>query len=105
MHTFHLSLVFLLSVCAFAQNPPPPHSDLKDALRVYEKLTGRRLIYDKSVVGPMPTIMVNEKVPQEEALKIIETAMLKNGFSLVPTETTKVWKVFQSGQSSQPRPQ
>jgi type II secretion system protein D len=75
-----------------------PSSDVKDVLRVYETLTGYRLLYDNQVVGPVP-IVVNERVPHAEAQKIIEICLLMNGFSLVPTEDPHIWKVFGIGKS------
>jgi len=75
-----------------------PQSDVKEILLLYEKLTERRLIYDATVVGPVP-LVINSQVPKEEAIKIMEIALLMNGFSLVPTEDLKIWKVFGVGKS------
>jgi hypothetical protein len=79
-------------------------ADVRDVLRLYEQLTERRLIYDNSVVGPMQ-IMVKEHVSRPEAVKIIQAELLKNNFSLIPTETKNVWKVFRSDNDSRPKPQ
>ena len=75
-----------------------PSSDVKDVLKLYEALTQRRLVYDNQVVGPVP-IVINERVPKDEALKIIEISLLMNGFSLIPTEDKHIWKVFGIGKS------
>src|SRR5687768_3660799 len=105
-----LALVFVFLPPAGAQNPPTPavpplpgqnavqlqfgpSSDVKEVLRLYEQLTGRRLVYDNQTIGTVP-IVINEKVPRSEAIKIMEMALLMNGFSLIETETKNIWKVF-----------
>jgi general secretion pathway protein D len=62
-----------------------PNSDVQDVLRFYEQLTGRRVITDNFVQGKV-NINVPGDVPREEAVKIIETNLLMNGFALVPAE-------------------
>jgi general secretion pathway protein D len=85
---------------AAAQPPPPaqrptpvpgddgvnlqfPNSDVDDVLRMYENLTGKKLVRDNFVQGKV-NIFINKKVPRDEAIKIIEINLLMNGFSLVP---------------------
>src|SRR5581483_2712495 len=104
-----LSALFLLLICAsaMAQSPttqpapitPPttgaateemvrlqyPNADVKDVLALYERLTGKRVVYDNSVQGNV-NIVVNAQVPRTEAIKIIEINFLLNGFSLVPED-------------------
>lgn len=75
-----------------------PQSDVKEMLAYYEKLTNRRLIYDATVQGPVP-LVINTKMSKEEAIKIIEIALLMNQFSLVPTEDKNIWKVFGIGKN------
>jgi general secretion pathway protein D len=81
---------------AGSSNPPPapasspvklqfPNSDVQDVLRFYETLTGRRVITDNFVQGKV-NINVAGDVPREEAIKIIETNLLMNGFALVPAD-------------------
>jgi general secretion pathway protein D len=62
-----------------------PNSDVQDVLRFYEALTGKRVITDNFVQGKV-NISVAGEVPREEAIKIIETNLLMNGFALVPAE-------------------
>ena len=93
----------LLSATAYGQQPPIarppaaptataddtvkamqfPNSDVKEVLTFYERLTGKRLVYDTTVQGPI-NIVVTTPIPREEAIRIIETSLLLNGFSLVP---------------------
>lgn len=75
-----------------------PQSDVKEILALYEKLTSRRLIYDSTVQGPVP-LVINTPLPKDEAVKIIEIALLMNQFSLVPTEDKNIWKVFGIGKN------
>ncbi len=62
-----------------------PNSDVQDVLRFYEQLTGKRVITDNFVQGKV-NISVTGQVPRDEAIKIIQTNLLMNGFSLVPAE-------------------
>ncbi|HSH39990.1 MAG TPA: secretin N-terminal domain-containing protein, partial [Chthoniobacterales bacterium] len=76
-----------------ATTPPPgapdtvmlqyPNSDVADIIRLYETLTGKKLITDNFVTGKV-NIFVARPIPRDEAIKIIEINMLMNGFSLVP---------------------
>src|SRR4051794_5505981 len=60
-----------------------PNSDVVDVLRLYETLTGNKLVLDNFVQGKV-NIFIAGPVPREEAIKIIEINLLMNGFSLVP---------------------
>jgi len=60
-----------------------PNSDVKDVLRFYESLTGKKLIMDNFVSGKVD-IFLSKKVPRDEAIKIIEMSLLLNGYSLIP---------------------
>ena len=73
-------------------------TDIKDVLLMYEKWTGRRLIYSTQLQGPI-RIWITGPVPQSEAIKIVEMTLLLNGFNIVPTEEPKIWKVTGTGQS------
>jgi general secretion pathway protein D len=90
-----------------ATNPQPgsqqtvrlqfPNSDVKDVLRFYESLTGKRLIMDNFVTGKVD-IFLSKDVPRDEAIKIIEVSLLLNGYSLVPSEGDLV-KVIGTGRN------
>ena len=67
-------------------------TDIKDILPLYEKWTGRRLIYSTQLVGPI-RIQISGQVPQSEAIKIVEMTFALNGFYIVPSEDPKIWKV------------
>lgn len=83
------------------QPAPPPVAPIPDAANVqltfpgtsvfeilafYENLTGRRLIRDANLAGPTLTIVSPEPVTREQAVKLIESSLLLNGYTLVPVD-------------------
>ena len=60
-----------------------PNSDVADVLRLYETLTGKKLIMDNFVQGKV-NIFIAKPIPREEAIRIVEINLLMNGYSLVP---------------------
>ena len=74
-----------------------PNSDVADVLRLYETLTGKKLISDNFVQGKI-NIFIAKPIPREEAIKIIEINLLLNGYSLVPAEGDIV-KVIGTGKN------
>jgi general secretion pathway protein D len=74
-----------------------PNSDVDDVLRLYEQLTGKKLVRDNFVQGKV-NIFISKDVPREEALKIIEMNLLMNGFSLVPADEDII-KVIGTGKN------
>jgi len=60
-----------------------PNSDVRSLLDFYEKLTNAKLVYDGTVQGQV-NLVVNREVTRDEAVQLIETALLLNGFTLVP---------------------
>ena len=74
-----------------------PNSDVDDVLRLYEQLTGKKLVRDNFVQGKV-NIFISKDVPREEAIKIIEMNLLMNGFSLIPADEDIV-KVIGTGKN------
>ena len=60
-----------------------PNSDVADVLRLYETLTGLKLVMDNFVQGKV-NIFIAKPIPREEAVRIIQINLLLNGYSLVP---------------------
>jgi len=60
-----------------------PNSDVLDVLRLYENLTGKKLVMDNTVQGKV-NIFIAKPILREEAINIIEMNLALNGFSLVP---------------------
>src|SRR5438094_4667212 len=58
-----------------------PNSDVQDVLRLYEQLTGKRVIMDNFVQGKVNIFLTNDPT-REEAIQIIKISLLMNGFSL-----------------------
>ena len=63
-----------------------PRTSIFDILNYYESLTGKRLIRDSNLAGPELSIMVSQPVPKQEAIKLIESSLLLNGYSIVPVD-------------------
>jgi type II secretion system protein D len=118
---FRLTLLLALLAVgfgAFAQNPAPPvapplpgtpaaetvdlkfpNADIKEVLDYYERLTGKRLVRDNQVIGQV-NIVINQPLPKEDVIRIIEISLLMNGFSLVPADEKKnIWKVIGTGKN------
>lgn len=74
-----------------------PNSDVTDVLRLYENLTGKRLVMDNTVQGKV-NMFIARPIPREEAINIIQMNLLLNGFSLVPAGGDIV-KVIGAGKS------
>src|SRR5437016_3855891 len=75
-----------------------PDSDVGDVRRLYEQLTGKKLVMDNFVQGKV-SIFIAKDVPREEAIKIIEMNLLLNGYSLIPAEDTDIVKVIGTGKN------
>ena len=67
-----------------------PHTSVSEVLTIYEKLTGKRLIRDSNLQGPELSIMVADPIPQKEAIAMIESSLLLNGYTLVPVDDRTV---------------
>lgn len=76
-----------------------PNSDVQDVLRLYETLTGKRIITDNLVQGKV-NIFLTKDVTRDEAVKIIEMNLALNGYSLVEADKDIVEVV---GQNQNPR--
>ena len=63
-----------------------PHTSVADVLTLYEKLTGKRIIRDSNLAGPEISILVADPVPQSEAVALIESSLLLNGYTLIPVD-------------------
>lgn len=97
-----ITLLLLLGVAGLIAQPTPPrsaeetisiqfpHTSVAEVLTVYEKLTGKRLIRDSNLAGPELSIMVNDPIPHREAISMIESSLLLNGYTLVPVDENTV---------------
>ena len=62
-----------------------PNAPVADVLAEYEALTGKHVLADPTVQGPV-NINVSTYVTKSEAVTIIEVALTLSGFSLVPVD-------------------
>src|SRR5437762_13534388 len=60
-----------------------PNSDVVDVLHLYEQLTGKKLVMDNFVQGKV-NIFIAKDLSRDEAIKIIDMSMGRNGISMVP---------------------
>jgi len=67
-----------------------PHTNIADVLTYYEELTGKHIIRDSNLTGPELSIMVAHEIPKHEAIGIIESSLLLNGYTLVPVDEKTV---------------
>lgn len=67
-----------------------PHASVLDILSFYEKLTGKRTIRDSNLQGPEISIMVSDQIPRGEAVSLIESSLLLNGYTFVPVDSKTV---------------
>lgn len=76
-----------------------PNAPVADLIAKYEELTGKHVIADNSVQGPV-NLVINQELPSDEALRILEITLLFNGFHLVQSETDP--KIVKATGTSQP---
>ncbi len=77
-----------------------PRTSVFEVLSFYETLTGKRMIRDSNLAGPELSIMVAQPVTRADAIKLIESSLLLNGYSIVPVDDATI-KVL--GPSRAPR--
>ncbi len=58
------------------------NADIADILGIYEQFTGKRVIADPALQGKL-TIYINQPLPREDAIKLIEAQLMLSGFSIV----------------------
>ncbi len=67
-----------------------PNNPVQDVLDLYEQLTGKLLIRDANLSGVQLTITAPGKLPREEAIALIESSLLLNGYALIPGDDNTV---------------
>lgn len=63
-----------------------PNNPVTEVAGFYETLTGRRLILDSGLAGPNLSISVNQPVSKQEAIALIEAALILNGYTMIPVD-------------------
>jgi len=67
-----------------------PHTSVNEVLNYYEQLTGKKIIRDSNLAGPELTILAANEIPLSEAVAMIESSLLLNGYTLVPVDEKTV---------------
>lgn len=79
-----------------------PNSPASDILSFYEKLTGKVLVRDANLAGALLNIVATQPLPKSQAIRLIEAALLLNGYALVPDGDNRV-KVLNATSGKNPR--
>jgi len=68
-----------------------PDGPVSDFLNIYEKLTGVTLIKDAQLAGgPRLSLTLNQPVTKEEAIRLIESTLLLNGYAFIAVDKNTV---------------
>ena len=67
-----------------------PHTSALDILSTYELLTGKKTERDANLTGPELSINVAEPIPLHEAVALIESSLLLNGYTIIPVDDKTV---------------
>ena len=81
-----------------------PNNPVSDFLMVYERLKGVTLIKDASLAagGPNLSLTLNQPVSKEEAIRLIESTLLLNGYAFIAVDKKTV-KVINTAGGKNPR--
>ncbi len=80
------------------------NNPISDVLATYEQLTGKQVIKEGSLPETTIHINVTEPVTREEAIELLESALLLNGFTMMPGPGNSV-KVVSIAGGKNPRSQ
>lgn len=80
-----------------------PNNPVSDVLTWYEKMTGKVLVRDANLTGPNLNIVAPKDIPKSEAIRLIEAALLLNGYSLVPDGENRVKVINAASGGKNPR--
>lgn len=99
------------AVWAVAETPPDsatvtlqlPNAQIDTILLQYEMLTGKRVLKGPNLAGPPVHLVIRTPVATVEATRLIEAALLLNGYALVPgpDNTVKAVAVSQKNPRSE----
>jgi general secretion pathway protein D len=81
-----------------------PNNPVSDFLLVYERLKGVTLIKDASLAagGPNLSLTLNQPVTKDEAIRLIESTLLLNGYAFIAVDKKTV-KVINTAGGKNPR--
>ena len=93
---FHLTAILLLTSCVFAADTDVimhfPAGEVSQVLDFYERITGRKIWLATNAAGIVANekvdLVIEEKVPREEAARLIRAALLESaGLEIRETDT------------------
>lgn len=104
---FLLCIIFIFSPFTIhAQNAEEekvsltlPNNPVTDVLSYYEKLTGMVLVRDANLAGPNLSISAPQLMPKSQAIRLIEAALLLNGYAIVPDGDQRVKVINVNGKN------
>ena len=68
-----------------------PHTSIMEILALYEKLTGKHIIRDSNLSGgPELSIIIADPISKKEAINVMESSMLLNGYVVIPVDEKTV---------------
>lgn len=82
-----------------------PNSPLTAILDQYERFVGKRLIKDANLTSPNLSLIVPNRIPKSEAVRLIETLLTLNQIVLIPTDDGRGIKVLNVASGKPPRSQ
>ncbi len=82
-----------------------PNSPLAAILDQYERFVGKRLIKDANLTSPNLSLVVPNRIPKSEAVRLIETLLTLNQIVLIPTDDGRAIKVLNVASGKPPRSQ
>ncbi|MCS7062556.1 MAG: hypothetical protein NZM04_00665, partial [Methylacidiphilales bacterium] len=82
-----------------------PNAPLTAILDQYERLVGKRLIKDANLTSPNLSLVVPNRIPKSEAIRLIETLLTLNQIILIPTDDGRGIKVLNVASGKPPRSQ
>ncbi|MDF1823070.1 MAG: hypothetical protein P1U68_00420 [Verrucomicrobiales bacterium] len=75
-----------------------PLNPVNDILNIYERLIEKPIVKDSSIFeGPQVSLVTPREVPREEAIRLIEAALLVNGYVIVTEPEDESVKVLLGG--------
>ncbi len=78
-----------------------PLNPVNDLLNIYERLINKTIVKDSSIFeGPQVSLVTPGEVPKEEAIRLIEAALLVNGYVLVSVPEDGSVKILLGGARS-----
>jgi general secretion pathway protein D len=66
-----------------------PNGEVAVFLMVYEKLKGVTLIKDAQLAGPQLSLTLNQPVTKAEAIRLLESTLLLNGYAFIAVDKNK----------------